>query len=77
MGLHDTYFGGRFEVCRHFYKCRDDEEIRSYDINSIYPAIMLGELVVYGDLNECTLSMGEPVEFMMTIDQVLETDKLF
>jgi hypothetical protein len=70
MGLHDAYFGGRTEVFRHFYKCNDDEEIRSYDINSVYPAIMLGKLDLYGELHEFPLPMGEPVECMMTVDEL-------
>ena len=62
---------------RHFYKCNDDEAIRSYDINSVYPPIMLGKLDPYRELHEFPVPMGEPVECMMTVDELLKTDKLF
>ena len=38
---------------------------------------MLGKLDLYGELHEFPLPMGEPVGCMMTVDELLNTDKLF
>jgi hypothetical protein len=38
---------------------------------------MLGKLDLYGDLYEFPLLMGEPVEFMMTLEELSKTDEMF
>nr|XP_015834829.1 PREDICTED: probable DNA polymerase [Tribolium castaneum] len=35
----DCFFGGRTNVCKLYYKCKDNEKIKYYDVCSLYPFI--------------------------------------